>query len=76
MKTAISLPDPLFEAAEKLARGLGMSRSEFYARALETFVRSHYRASVTERLNEAYKDQQSGLDPLMASLQSASLDEW
>lgn len=32
MKTAISIPDPIFEAAEGFARRLGMSRSELYAR--------------------------------------------
>ncbi|HEX9737109.1 MAG TPA: ChpI protein, partial [Thermoanaerobaculia bacterium] len=30
MKTAISLPDPLFEAAEALAARLSMSRSQLY----------------------------------------------
>jgi metal-responsive CopG/Arc/MetJ family transcriptional regulator len=78
MKTAISLPDPLFEAAEKLARGLGMSRSELYSRALESFIRSYSGAQVTEKLNEIYKDQRSELDPVVAAIQSASLplDEW
>jgi len=78
MKTAISLPDPLFEAAEELARGLGMSRSELYSRALETFIRSHHGAGITERLNAIYKDQRSELDPILAAIQSASLppDEW
>jgi len=78
MKTAISLPDPLFEAAEELAKGLGMSRSELYSRALETFIRSHRGASVTEKLNEIYKDQRSELDPVIAAMQSASLpsDKW
>jgi metal-responsive CopG/Arc/MetJ family transcriptional regulator len=34
MKTAVSIPDPLFEAADNLAGRLGISRSELYARAL------------------------------------------
>ncbi|MEM6753148.1 MAG: ChpI protein, partial [Cyanobacteria bacterium P01_C01_bin.38] len=33
MKTAISIPDPLFEAAEQFAKRLGLSRSELYAMA-------------------------------------------
>jgi metal-responsive CopG/Arc/MetJ family transcriptional regulator len=78
MKTAISLPDPLFQAAEELARGLGMSRSELYARALEAFLRGHHKAAITQRLNEVYKDQRSELDPVLAAIQSASLsrDDW
>ena len=38
MKTAISLPDELFEEAESLASRLGMSRSGLYAAALEDFM--------------------------------------
>jgi metal-responsive CopG/Arc/MetJ family transcriptional regulator len=78
MKTAVSLPDPLFEAVEELARGLGMSRSELYARALEAFLRNHQKAAITERLNQVYKDQRSELDSVVAAIQSASLsrDEW
>lgn len=78
MKTAISLPDPLFEAVEELARGLRMSRSELYARALEAFLRSHQKAAITARLNEVYKDQQSELDPVIAAIQSAAIprEEW
>jgi len=78
MKTAISLPDPLFEAAEDLARKLGMSRSELYSSALEIFIQSHERAGITERLNAIYKDEASELDPVVAAIQAASLprDEW
>lgn len=78
MKTAISLPDPLFEAVEELAKGLRMSRSELYARALEAFLRSHQKAAITERLNRIYKDQRSELDSAVAAIQLASLprDEW
>jgi metal-responsive CopG/Arc/MetJ family transcriptional regulator len=40
MKTAISLPDPLFKAGEKAARRLGVSRSQLYARALRQYLES------------------------------------
>jgi len=39
MKTAISLPDDVFEEAERLASRLKVSRSELYAQALQDFVR-------------------------------------
>ena len=40
MKTAISVPDPIFRQAERAARRLGISRSEFFARAAQRFVAS------------------------------------
>jgi predicted transcriptional regulator len=38
MKTAVSIPDPLFRAAERLARRRGVPRSQLYAEALERLV--------------------------------------
>ncbi|MDQ6751013.1 MAG: ribbon-helix-helix protein, CopG family [Actinomycetota bacterium] len=38
MKTAISLPDETFQRAERAARKLGVSRSEFFARAAERWL--------------------------------------
>jgi antitoxin MazE6 len=78
MKTAISLPDPLFEEAEAMAKEMGVSRSELYASALEAFLRDRRRAEITERLNEVYKDEPSGLDPVVAAMQAASIqrDDW
>jgi antitoxin MazE6 len=78
MKTAISLPDPLFEAAEELAAQLAISRSQLYVRALEAFVLAHRDEAVTAALNRIYEAESSELDPVLASIQSASLsrDEW
>ena len=41
MKTAVTIPDPVFKAAEKLAKRLGVSRSELYARAVAEFSGKH-----------------------------------
>ena len=78
MKTAISIPDPLFEAAERLAQRLDMSRSQLYAQAVEVFVRSHRSEGITEALDRVYADQPSELDPAWTALQAVSLpaDEW
>lgn len=38
MKTAISLPDETFTRVEEAARRLGVSRSEFFARAAERWL--------------------------------------
>jgi len=79
MKTAISIPDPLFEAADQMAKRLGVSRSEFFQRAAQEFLREHREAGVTEALNAVYSGKNSGrLDPVLKQLQLASLpqDEW
>lgn len=78
MKTAVSLPDPLFEAAEQEARRLGMSRSELYATAIQAYLSTHRNEGVTEALNRVYHEEPSGLDPVVAAIQAASLsrDEW
>ena len=81
MKTAISIPDALFESAERLADRLGISRSEFYQRAVARFVQEHSDDSITKALNEVYGDDQGDglLDPALEALQFASVkpgDEW
>ena len=78
MKTAVSIPDELFESAEGLARRLGMTRSELYAEALRDYLREHRGEGITERLDEVYGAEESDLDPVVARLQGRSLpeDEW
>jgi metal-responsive CopG/Arc/MetJ family transcriptional regulator len=80
MKTAISIPDPLFEAAEKLARRLGMSRSQLYSKAIDSFIEKYRYSGVTERLNTVYEaSPEAGcLDKDIEKLQSQSLskDGW
>ena len=75
MKTAISLPDPVFEAAEQLAKRLGMSRSELYASAIAEFVAQHRGRGVTELLNRVYGEdgEDSALDPVLETLQRRTL---
>ena len=80
MKTAISIPDSLFDAAEKLAKRLGVSRSELYQRAMRSFLQDNKQEGITESLNVIYekKDDRAGLDPVLEQLQGASIarEEW
>jgi metal-responsive CopG/Arc/MetJ family transcriptional regulator len=75
MKTAISLPDDLFDAADVLAAELGVSRSELYARAVEEFVAKHRHLDITDRLNAVYAAEPSGMDPALRRAQAQSLDD-
>lgn len=52
MKTAVSIPDDVFEQAERLARERNISRSELYTDALRRLVQSDER--VTEQLDAVY----------------------
>lgn len=75
MKTAVSLPDPVFRSADRLAARLGVSRSELYCRAIKELLARHEDAAVTEQLDALYgaPDVSSSLDPELARLQLATL---
>ncbi len=51
MKITVSIPDRVFEEAERLALDLRISRSKFYARALAAFLGNHAQDRVTEKMN-------------------------
>lgn len=53
MKTAISLPDEVFEQAEQVAKRLKLSRSELYSRALAEYLARHTDSSVTAAIDAA-----------------------
>jgi hypothetical protein len=75
MKTAISIPDPIFNSAEQLAARLRVSRSALYSKALKAFVEEHRDDLVTSRLNEVYAENEGtfGIDPDLASMQWRSI---
>lgn len=70
MKVAISLPDPVFSAAEQLAHRLKVSRSQLYAQAIQEYLSKRQDAVVTERLNAVYDAESSDID---AALNNAQL---
>lgn len=51
MKAAVSIPDDVFEAADRLARQLKTSRSHLYSRALKEFLSRHAPDQVTDAMN-------------------------
>jgi Ribbon-helix-helix protein, copG family len=53
VKTAISIPDETFARAEVHAAALGMSRSEFFTRAVRRYMEQLEAESLTGRINAA-----------------------
>ena len=78
MKTAVSLPDELFQSANELAQLLGMSRSQLHAMALAEYVTKHRDEEITSRLNEVLAAESSGVDPALRAVQVRSVGsaEW
>ena len=78
MKTAISIPDSVFQAAESLAKRLGISRSELFRRAVDAYIDNHKFSGVREALDGVYSQEQSGVDEALNRMQLASLpkEDW
>jgi hypothetical protein len=73
MKTALSIPDEVFHAAEEISKRLRMSRSELYSRAVAAFIASHRSTGVKEKLDTIYGEEDSALDPVLAHWQALAL---
>ena len=78
MKTAVSIPDDVFEDAERLASRLQTSRSKLYARALAEFVARHDDDRVTALMDEAVREAGGQGDAFVAAAakQSVRRAEW
>lgn len=82
MKTAVSLPDKVFYKAEQLAKQLGVSRSEFYKNALESYLEQQdSRQAIIDSINKVCDEIDTSLDPELAAYTKRKLaevewDEW
>lgn len=75
MKTAVSLPDEIFESAERLATQRGVTRSALYAQALEAFLNANEIDPLTEAINRVADHQvDTRLDPALKRLQNVTLE--
>jgi hypothetical protein len=52
MKTAVSIPDEVFQGAERLARRTRKSRSQLFSDALREYVARHAPDEVTDAMDE------------------------
>lgn len=77
MKTAVSIPTPLFQKAERRRRKLGVSRSELYATALEHLLSEQPDDDVTNALERVYTTEESALDARLGVAQRrATAEKW
>ena len=74
MKTAISLPDDVFESADELAEQMGVSRSRLYATAVAEYVAKYRTRGLTARLDEVYSAEPSGVGGALRTAQARSVD--
>ena len=79
MKTAISLPDATFERATEKSSELGISRSEFFARAAEVYLDELAGHSLTRQIDEALETagiDESGPVAVSAGRRRLAEDDW
>ncbi len=75
MKTAISIPDQLFLAADQYAKSHGFSRSNLYAKAVAQFLEQHPADHITKKLNEVYPSESSVLNNNLSTMQFNSIEK-
>jgi hypothetical protein len=75
MKTETSVPDPVLEAAERLAKELGVSLSEFCVAALTADMAAHHNEDITKKLDEVHAKEKSALEAGLPAIQIASIGE-
>jgi antitoxin MazE6 len=66
MKTAISIPNDLFDGAERLARRTRRSRSRLFADALREYLARHAPDKVTESMDQAIMEVGEGKDEFVS----------
>jgi metal-responsive CopG/Arc/MetJ family transcriptional regulator len=78
MKTAVSIPDDIFEEAERLAKRTRRSRSEVYSCALAEYVARHAPDRVTEAMNRALSELRDEEDAFASTVGRRTLKrtEW
>lgn len=74
MKTAVIIPDDIFERADRLAAERRVSRSQLYAEALRRYLQACEEVSpITEALNRVYAIEDSTMDPAVLRAQAEAI---
>lgn len=78
MKTAVSIPDELFEEADRLARTTRKSRSQVFSEALREYLARHASDEVTEAMDRVVGEvgQPEGGFAAVAARRTLAKTEW
>ena len=78
MKTAISIPDDLFDHAERLAQALHKSRSRLYGDAMREYLARHSADQITDTLDRICAEASPGTNDFASRAARRTLDhaEW
>ena len=78
MKTAISVPNDVFELSERLAKKLKVSRSKIFAMGVKKLGEEYEEEDIVARINAVCKEVDTSLDPFWKEVQSRTLpkDKW
>jgi len=78
MKTAISVPDEIFDSAERLAKRMKKSRSQVYSEAMADYVARHEPDTVTDQVNAVCDEVDTRPDPFVteAARRILAVTDW
>jgi predicted transcriptional regulator len=78
MKTAVSIPDDVFEEAERLARRTEKSPSQLFSGALKEYVARHAPEDVTDTMNRVCAEVGDAVDEFVSAASCRVLErsEW
>jgi len=81
VKTAISMPERLFEDLEAAAKEMQLSRSQVFAQAVKEFLRERENRRILEQLNQVYaegpdEEEQQYLERMKARYRRIIEGEW
>ena len=78
MRVRLSIPDEIFEQAERLARGTRRSHSELYSVAMAEYLARHSPDEVTEAMTRVVDEVEPEVDEFVAAAARRTLQrsEW
>ncbi len=78
MKTAISVPDDVFELSKKLAKKLNVSRSKVFAMGVKKLAEEHDEEDLIANINEVCEKVDTSVDPILFKMAMMSFpeEEW
>lgn len=78
MKTAISVPNDVFELSEKLAKKLKVSRSQIFAMGVKKLAEEYDEEDLIANINKVCEKVDTSVDPVLFKMAMMALpkEEW